>query len=59
MHVEEVADARVYRRDDVRLPLPLEAEVADEGGVEDRVDRGAVVAGPLVHPADAGARGRS
>ena len=56
---ELFADARVQRRDHVRLPLPLEAEVADEGGVEDRVDHDAIVEGALVHPADAGALGRS
>ena len=53
--VEEVADARVQRRDHVRLPLALEAEMADERGVEDRVDRRAVVGGALVDALDAGA----
>ena len=37
--VEQVADACMQRRDHVRLPVALEAEMADERGVEDRVDR--------------------
>ena len=35
VHVEQVADPRVERRDHVGLPLALEAEMADERGVED------------------------
>jgi len=42
-----VADARVQRRDDVRLAVDDEAEVTEERLVEDRVDRLAVVAAAL------------
>ena len=59
VHVEPVADPRVQGRDHERLPLVDEAEMADERRVEDRVDRGAVVGGALVHALDAGAGGGS
>ena len=39
MDVDDVADARVQRRDHVGLALDGEAEVGDERLVEDRVDR--------------------
>ena len=45
-------------RDHEWLPLALEAEMADESSVEDRVDRGAVVGPQVVDPLDAGAGGR-
>ena len=57
--VDVVADACVQRGDHERLPVLDEAEVADQGGVEDRVDAGTVVAsvlGHALHPCP-GARG--
>ena len=54
MHVEQVTDPRVQRRDHVWLTVALEAEVADERSVEDLVDPGAVVDSAIVHPLDAG-----
>ena len=47
VHVEQVADARVQRRDDVRPAAGLEPDVAVERLVEDRVDRLAVVTAAL------------
>ena len=47
--VEHVADPRMQRRDHVRLSVALEAEMADQRGVEDLVDPRTVVDGTLVH----------
>ena len=53
--VDVVADAGVQRRDHERLAVGDEAEVGDEPGVQDGVDRLAVVPAPLGKPAHAGA----
>ena len=57
MDVQVVADAGVEGGDDEGLVGVDEAEVADEGLVEDGVDGGAVVGGALGQAADADAVG--
>jgi hypothetical protein len=57
--VDDVADARVERGDDERLTVRDEAQVRDEAGVEDAVDRLAVIAATLGQPADASSLRRS
>src|SRR5207249_11618409 len=53
--VQVVADACLERRHDQGGVVPDDPQVADEGFVQDRIDRGAVVCGTLGQPADAGA----
>jgi hypothetical protein len=53
VHDDAVADPCVQRRDDERLPVDDEAEVADQGRVEDLVYRGALVRRPLRQAPDA------
>ena len=48
VHIDPVADPRVQGRDHEGLLADGEPEVGDEAGVEDRVDRLAVVAGAVV-----------
>src|SRR5205814_8507349 len=56
--VEVVTDPPVRGGDHERTVLGDEADVAHDALVEDRVEGGAVVAGPLGKPADGGVGGR-
>ena len=53
VHVDVVADPRLERGHDERLPVVDETEVRDERRVEHSVDGGAIVGASLGQPADA------
>ena len=53
MHVDEVAAACVQCRDHKRLPVRLDdPEMSNEGLIEDRIDRVAIVIAALRQPVD-------
>ena len=58
MDVDLVSDAAVERRDHERVAVVDEAEVADEPGVEDRVDLTTLVGTPLGQATDTRPLGR-
>src|SRR5208337_612890 len=58
VNVEPVRDTDVKRGNHVGLPAEGEADVANQRGIEDRVDGVAVIRGALGEALDAGARRR-
>ena len=57
MPVDLVTLAPIGGRGDIGLPVDFVADVTNKAGVEDGVDRIAVVAGAIVKPFGAGALG--
>ena len=52
MQVDDIADARVARRDGVGLPIDDEGDVADEALVEHSVKRFAIEDAAFRHPGE-------